>query len=100
MRISVVMIVKNEEALLARCLESVKGADEIIICDTGSHDRTVEIARQFTDKVFTDYLWNDSYCEARNHARRKATGDWILSIDADEFLEGSFDSVREAAAQA
>lgn len=99
MRISVVMIVKNEEVLLGRCLESVKEADEIIICDTGSTDRTVEIAKRYTDKVFTDYKWNDSYCDARNHAKSKATGDWILSIDADEFLEGGFDSVRKAAAQ-
>jgi glycosyltransferase involved in cell wall biosynthesis len=100
MKISAVLIVKNEEVLLARCLESVKEADEIIVCDTGSSDRTVEIARQFTDKVYTDYTWNDSYCEARNHAKRKATGDWILSIDADEFLEGGFEAVRTDAAQA
>ncbi len=100
MKISVVMIVKNEEVLLARCLESVREADEIIVCDTGSHDRTVEIARQFTDKVYTDYTWNDSYCEARNHAKRKATCDWILSIDADEFLENGFQTVRNDVAQA
>ncbi len=94
--VSVVMIVKNEAAVLARCLESVKEADELIICDTGSTDGTVEIARQYTDKVFTDYVWEDHFANARNHARAKATGDWILSIDADEFLTCPFSAVREA----
>lgn len=98
MRISVVMIVRNEEAVLARCLESVKEADEIIICDTGSTDRTLDIARQYTDKIFTDYTWEDHFAKARNHAKSKATGDWILSIDADEFLTCPFSTVREAAA--
>jgi len=95
-RVSVVMIVKNEEAVLGRCLESVKEADEIIICDTGSTDGTLEIARQYTDKVFTDYVWTDHFANARNHAKSKATGDWILSIDADEILTCPFRTVREA----
>lgn len=94
-KISVVMIVKNEEAMLARCLESVKGADEIIICDTGSIDRTVEVAKAYTDKVFTDFKWCDDFAAARNHAKAKATGDFILSIDADEFCH-DFSKVREA----
>jgi glycosyltransferase involved in cell wall biosynthesis len=92
-KISVVMIVKNEEAMLARCLESVKEADEIIVCDTGSTDTTVEIAKKFTDKVYTDFVWNDSFADARNHAKSKATGDYILSIDADEYLH-DFNDVR------
>jgi glycosyltransferase involved in cell wall biosynthesis len=99
MRVSVVMICKNEEAVLGRCLESVKEADEIIICDTGSTDRTIEIAKQFTDKVFTDYVWEDNFAKARNHALSKATGDWVLSIDADEYLTCPFSAVREAAAK-
>jgi glycosyltransferase involved in cell wall biosynthesis len=99
MTVSVVMIAKNEEAVLGRCLESVKEADEIIICDTGSTDRTIEIAKQFTDKVFTDYVWEDNFAKARNHALGKATGDWILSIDADEYLTCPFSAVREAAAK-
>jgi glycosyltransferase involved in cell wall biosynthesis len=99
MRVSVVMICKNEEAVLARCLESVKEADEIIICDTGSTDRTIEIAQQFTDKVFTDYVWEDNFAKARNHALSKATGDWVLSIDADEYLTCPFSTVREAVAK-
>lgn len=93
--ISVVMIVKNEEALLSRCLESVRDADEIIICDTGSTDGTIEIAKKYTDKVFTDFAWNDSFCDARNHAKSKATKDWILSVDADEYCH-DFSKVREA----
>jgi len=95
-RISVVLIVKNEEALLARCLDSVKGADEIIICDTGSTDGTLEVARRYTDKIFNDYTWRDNFAEARNHAKAKATGDWILTIDADEYLTCPFSDVRAA----
>lgn len=96
MSVSVVMIVKNEESVLARCLDSVREADEIVICDTGSTDRTLEIARQYTDKVFTDYVWEDHFANARNHAKAKATGEWILSIDADEYLTCPFSAVREA----
>ncbi len=99
-RVSVVMIVKNEEAVLARCLDSVKDADEIIICDTGSEDGTLDVARRYTDKIFTDYAWEDHFAKARNHALAKATGDWILSIDADEYLTCPFDVVREACHQA
>ena len=99
-RISVVMIVKNEAAVLGRCLDSVTEADEIIICDTGSTDGTLEIARRYTEKVFTDYVWEDHFAKARNHALAKATGDWVLSIDADEFLTCPFSVVREAASRA
>lgn len=94
-KISVVMIVKNEEKVLARCLETVKDADEIIVCDTGSIDNTIEVAKRFTDKVYNDYTWEQSFAKARNHAKSKATGDWILSIDADEQLEVDFAKVRE-----
>ncbi len=93
--VSVVMIVKNEEVLLGRCLESVKEADEIIICDTGSIDNTIEVAKKYTDKVYTDFIWCDDFSKAQNHAKSKATGDWILSIDADEFLH-DFSEVRKA----
>jgi len=98
--ISAVLIVKNEEAVLARCLDSVKEADEIIICDTGSTDGTIEVARRYTDKIFTDYKWSDHFAQARNHAKSKATGDFVLSIDADEFLTCPFSEVRSAASQA
>jgi glycosyltransferase involved in cell wall biosynthesis len=93
-KITVAMIVKNEEAMLGRCLESVKNADEIIIVDTGSIDKTEEIASKYTDKVF-DFEWCDDFAKARNFAASKATGDWILSIDADEVLdEGGIEAIR------
>lgn len=90
------MIVKNESAMLARCLESVKEADEIVVVDTGSIDNTKEIALKYTDKVY-DFEWCDDFAKARNFAREKCTGDWILSIDADEFLEeGGIEKIRRA----
>ena len=79
------MIVRNEEAVLARCLESVKDADEIIIVDTGSVDRTKEIASIFTDNIY-DFQWCDDFAKARNFALAQCTGDWVLSIDADELI--------------
>jgi len=86
MRIAICMIVKNEEKCLDKCLQSLEGVGDIYILDTGSTDKTVEIARKYTDKVFEDYKWNDSMCEARNHILDKCDADWILSIDADEQL--------------
>lgn len=101
MKISVSLIVKNESSCLARCLESVRAADEIVICDTGSTDDTVDIARRYTDLVFEDFAWNDSFCDARNHALAKCSGDWVLSIDADETLApGGIEKIRTAAAVA
>lgn len=99
--ISAVLIAKNEKDHIARVLESVKDADEIIVCDTGSTDEgeTVRIAKMFTDKVYEDYKWEDSFAKARNHAKSKATSDWILSIDCDEFIH-DFSKVREAVAEA
>lgn len=81
------MIVKNEEEFLPRCLRSIQNAvDEIIIVDTGSTDNTITIAKNSGAKVY-NYLWNDSFSEARNHSLLYASGDWILQIDADEELE-------------
>lgn len=85
--ISVCMIVKNEEAVLARCLNSLKGiADEIVIVDTGSTDNTKKIAESYTDKVY-DFMWIQDFSAARNFAFSKATMDYIYSADADEVLE-------------
>jgi glycosyltransferase involved in cell wall biosynthesis len=81
--------------MLARCLDSVKDADEIIICDTGSIDNTIEVAKKYTDKVYTDFLWCDDFSAARNHAKSKATSDYIFSIDGDEYCH-DFSKVREA----
>lgn len=84
--ISLTMIVKNEEKHLARCLESVKGiVDEIIIVDTGSVDRTKEIAQSFGVKLF-DFNWIDDFSAARNYAIDKSTGNWNLMLDADEYI--------------
>jgi glycosyltransferase involved in cell wall biosynthesis len=85
--ISLCLIAKDEEAFLARCLESARAyVDEIIVVDTGSTDRTVEIARRFGAKVFF-YAWDGSFATARNVALDHATSEWILSLDADEVLE-------------
>ena len=84
--ISVCLIVKNEEKYIDNCLASVKKiADELIVVDTGSTDRTVEIAQNYTDKIYFHH-WKDSFSEARNHYLQYAKGDWIFQIDADEEL--------------
>lgn len=84
--ISLCMIVKNEEAVLARCLDSVAGvADEIIIVDTGSTDATPEIAAAYTDRVYA-FPWVDDFAAARNEAFSKATCDYCLWLDADDVL--------------
>lgn len=95
MKISACLIVKNEKDHIRKVLESLRSFDEIVVCDTGSTDNTVGIAKEYTDKVFTDYVWNDDFAEARNHALSKCTGDWILSIDGDEFLEeGGLEKIK------
>ena len=84
--ISLCMIVKNEELVLKRCLESVKDiADEIIIIDTGSTDKTKDIALKFTDKVY-DFKWVNDFSKARNYSFSKATKDYILWLDADDVI--------------
>ncbi|WP_099469347.1 tetratricopeptide repeat-containing glycosyltransferase family 2 protein [Konateibacter massiliensis] len=84
--ISLCMIVKNEEDVLERCLSSVSQlADEIIIADTGSTDRTKEIAAKFTDQIF-DFPWINDFSAARNFVFEKATKDFILWLDADDII--------------
>lgn len=90
--ISLCMIVRNEQEVLARCLESSAGiADEVIIVDTGSSDNTREIAKQFTDKVY-DFKWIDDFSAARNYSFSKAAMDYIMWLDADDIIA---DSERE-----
>ncbi len=85
--ISLCMIVKNEEKVLARCLDSIAGLmDEIIIVDTGSTDKTKEIAEKYTDNIY-DFEWIDDFAAARNFAFSKATKEYIYSADADEVLD-------------
>lgn len=84
--ISLCMIVKNEEKILERCLDSVADlVDEIVIADTGSTDATKEIARRYTEKVY-DFPWIDDFSAARNFVFSKATQEYIYSADADEVL--------------
>ena len=86
MRLSLCMIVKDEEEMLPGCLEPLKGVvDEMIVVDTGSSDRTVEIAESFGAKV-VHFPWNGSFADARNVSINNATGDWIMYLDADEHL--------------
>lgn len=84
--LSLCMIVKNEEQMLQQCLDSVNGlVNEIIIVDTGSTDKTKEIAKKNNARVF-DFAWKDDFAAARNFSLSKATGTWILWLDADETI--------------
>lgn len=87
--LSICLITKNEEKNLDRCLKSIKSiADEIIVVDTGSTDNTIEIALKYSEKVYK-FDWIDDFSAARNYALEKATAEFILSIDADEYLQNS-----------
>ena len=94
--ISLCMIVKNEEKILRRCLDSIKGLmDEIIIVDTGSTDSTRKIAEEYTEKVY-DFAWINDFSAARNFAFSKASCDYIYSADADEVVdEENYERFRE-----
>jgi predicted Zn-dependent protease len=86
-KLSLCMIVKNEEVMLPDCLESVSGlADEIVLVDTGSTDRTIEIAESHQARV-VHFPWRDDFSAARNESLRHASGDWVLVLDADERLQ-------------
>jgi len=92
LRLSLCMIVRDEQEMLPQCLEAVAGAvDEIVIVDTGSRDRTIEIARSFGARVI-ERPWTGSFAQARNASFDAASGDWLIYLDADEVL------VREDAA--
>lgn len=88
-RLTVCLITKNEERFLGRCLESIRDvAQQIIVVDTGSTDATREIAAQAGAEVYS-FVWCDDFSAARNAGLERATGDWILVLDADEeLLEG------------
>jgi len=95
MKISASIIVKNETSCIETMLQSIMWIDEIVICDTGSDDNTIELAKKYTPFVYDDYKWNDNFAEARNHCLNKCTGDWILIIDADEVLMTPIEQIRE-----
>ena len=98
MKLSVVIIAKNEQASIRRCLESVKWADELIVLDSGSTDDTVGICREYTAHVHqTDW---PGFGPQKNRALERATGDWVLSLDADEWMTpASRDEIVRAVAQ-
>ena len=98
-KLSISIIAKNETNSIAKCLDSLKELQdngcEVVVCDTGSEDNTVEIAKRYTDKVYTDYLWCDDFAGARNHANSKCSGDWIFTIDCDCMLATSFEQIKK-----
>src|SRR6185437_14264466 len=81
-RLSVCLIVKNEEKFIAQCLKSVQGlAQQIVVVDTGSTDRTIEIAREHGAEIHS-FTWCDDFSAARNAMLEHVTGDWVLALDA------------------
>ena len=95
-RLTICMIVKDEEDFIGQALESVKGiAHQIVVVDTGSTDRTVEIAHEHGAEVH-EFKWNDHFGDARNHALQFVRGDWVLILDADEeLMAGTCDDLRD-----
>lgn len=85
-KLSLIVITKNEEAAIRRCLASVPCADEIIVVDSGSSDRTVEIAESLGAKVIVTSDW-PGFGPQKARALAQASGDWVLSLDADEWLD-------------
>lgn len=94
--ISLCMIVKDEELTIARCLDCVKDiVDEIILVDTGSTDKTKDIAEKHSSTIY-DFKWIDDFSAARNYAFSKATKDYILWLDADDvFLPGDIEKLKD-----
>ncbi len=95
-KISVFSIVKDEEDMCEEAWESVKDADELVICiDDRTKDKTPEIAKKFTDKIYY-FKWEDDFAKAKNFAMSKCTGDWIMGIDGDCILKGGIEKIRHA----
>ncbi|OGG12604.1 hypothetical protein A3D77_04675 [Candidatus Gottesmanbacteria bacterium RIFCSPHIGHO2_02_FULL_39_11] len=83
--ISLIVLAKNEEINIKSCLESLKWVGDIIVVDTGSTDGTMEVAKRYTDKVYS-FPFNGSFAEVRNFGLSKVKSDWVLVLDADETL--------------
>jgi glycosyltransferase involved in cell wall biosynthesis len=96
MSISLCMLAKDEEKSIARAINSVKQIiDEIIVVDTGSKDKTKQIAESLGAKVY-DFSWKDDFSEARNFTKSRCTKDWILVLDADEIIaEKDLEKIKE-----
>ena len=97
MLLTIGMIVKNEEKYLRQCLTALQPIlnsidSELIIVDTGSTDSTVEIAREFTDKVLF-FEWVNDFSAARNYGLERAQGEWFMAVDADEIFMGCDDII-------
>src|SRR5438105_1725187 len=86
-KLSVALVTRNEEERLRACLESVAWADEIVVVDAESHDKTVQIAREFTDHVLVR-PW-PGFAAQKNAALAATTGEWVLSLDADETVSAA-----------
>ena len=83
-KLSVIVITKNEEENIGQCLEGIKWADEIIVVDDNSTDKTMDICRQYANVKGYTRVMSDGFGPQKNYALNRASGDWILSIDADE----------------
>lgn len=89
-----VILTRNEEARISRCLESVRWADEIVVVDGLSTDRTIEICRQFGARVIP-HAFSGSFAQERNLGMEEATGEWVLQIDADDIVTSEFRAAVE-----
>lgn len=96
MKLSVIVITRDNESTIRRCLESVAWADEIVVVDSGSADRTLEICREFTGKVHQPADW-PGHGPQKNRALDLATGDWVFSLDSDEWITPEVRAEIEAA---
>ena len=87
MKVSIAMMVRNEEKNLPRCLESIKGllalGVQLVVVDTGSLDKTIEICKQYGAEIY-HHAWENNFAKHRNISFSYATGDWIIQLDADE----------------
>jgi len=96
MKLSVIIIARNAEATIRRCLESVAWADEIVVVESGSDDRTADVCRELGAKVHQTEDW-PGFGPQKNRALERAAGDWVLSLDTDEWVSPELRAEIEAA---